>query len=238
MTNLTTLTVAPPGHILTLHTFVPLPSSSSVPTLASHGAIPSHMVLNPEPHLRPLSIHREFNLASEHHPGSYPPQAGHTSSSSARTPASETLHHTTPPDLEGESSRPKTKSTLTEDSRPRKKQRSTGTTTSSTKPPPPLPVIHDIPPGGFNSDESEDANDREHSRSNSAHTTVVPVTNPVTPVNNHHNLQVQHQLLLLLLPSLAPKPSQSKLHPLILIVALLTPVFDPGQMLKITNYAL
>ena len=184
MTNLTTLTVAPPGHILTLHTFVPLPSSSSVPTLASHGAIPSHMVLNPEPHLRPLSIHREVNLASEHHPGSYPPQAGHTSSSSARTPASETLHHTTPPDLEGESSRPKTKSTLTEDSRPRKKQRSTATTTSSTKPPPPLPVIRDIPPGGFNSDESEDANDREHSRSNSAHTTVVPVTNPVTPVNN------------------------------------------------------
>ena len=82
------------------------------------------------------------------------------------------------------SSRPKTKSTLTEDSRPRKKQRSTATTTSSTKPPPPLPVIRDIPPGGFNSDESEDANDREHSRSNSAHTTVVPVTNPVTPVNN------------------------------------------------------
>ena len=39
-----------------LHTFVPLPSSSSVPTLASHGGIPTHMILNTEPNLRPLSI--------------------------------------------------------------------------------------------------------------------------------------------------------------------------------------
>ena len=39
-----------------LHTFFPLPSSSSVPTMASHGGIPTHMILNPEPNLRPLSI--------------------------------------------------------------------------------------------------------------------------------------------------------------------------------------
>ena len=39
-----------------LHTFVPLPASSNPPTLVSHGGIPSHMVLNPEPNLRPLTI--------------------------------------------------------------------------------------------------------------------------------------------------------------------------------------
>ena len=57
-------------HPRHLHTFVPLPSSSSVPTLASHSGIPSHMVLNPEPNLRPLSIRRQGNLSSDHHQGS------------------------------------------------------------------------------------------------------------------------------------------------------------------------
>ena len=39
-----------------LHTFVPLPSSSSASTMVSHGGIPTHMILNPEPNLRPLSV--------------------------------------------------------------------------------------------------------------------------------------------------------------------------------------
>ena len=34
-----------------LHTFVPHPASSSTPTLASHGGLPAHMILNPQPHL-------------------------------------------------------------------------------------------------------------------------------------------------------------------------------------------
>ena len=38
-----------------LHTFVPRPTSEGPPTLVSHGGIPSHMVLNPEPYLRPAS---------------------------------------------------------------------------------------------------------------------------------------------------------------------------------------
>ena len=38
-----------------LHTFVPRPTSEGPPTLVSHGGIPSHMVLNPEPFLRPAS---------------------------------------------------------------------------------------------------------------------------------------------------------------------------------------
>jgi hypothetical protein len=63
-----------------LHTFVPLPSSSSAPTMASHGGIPSHMILNPEPNLRPLSItSRPRN--DDGHPATFPtlrhPQTEH-----------------------------------------------------------------------------------------------------------------------------------------------------------------
>ena len=91
-----------------LHTFVPIPSSSSVPTLVSHGGMPSHMVLNPEPN---LSIRREANPLSDHHTGTYPPQAGHTSSSCTRTPASETCPHTTTRDSDVDTSHQKSKST-------------------------------------------------------------------------------------------------------------------------------
>ena len=38
-----------------LHTFVPLPPSAHPPTMVSHGGIPSHMIGNPEPNLRPFS---------------------------------------------------------------------------------------------------------------------------------------------------------------------------------------
>ena len=53
----------PPAHLRLerpttrgLHTFVSFPSSEPSPTMVSHGGIPSHMVVNPEPHLRPASI--------------------------------------------------------------------------------------------------------------------------------------------------------------------------------------
>ena len=39
-----------------LHTFVPLPPSSVSPTMVTHGGIPSHMVENPEPNLRPTTM--------------------------------------------------------------------------------------------------------------------------------------------------------------------------------------
>ena len=39
-----------------LHTFVPLPTDSAPPaSLASHGGLPSHLVVNPEPNLRAIS---------------------------------------------------------------------------------------------------------------------------------------------------------------------------------------
>jgi hypothetical protein len=46
-----------------LHTFVPLPASEGSPTLASHGGIPSHMVINPEPHFRPVSTRSSTDSA-------------------------------------------------------------------------------------------------------------------------------------------------------------------------------
>ena len=39
-----------------LRTFVPLPPSSVSPTMVTHGGIPSHMVENPEPNLRPTTM--------------------------------------------------------------------------------------------------------------------------------------------------------------------------------------
>ena len=38
----------PPHTGRHLHTFVPIPSCPATPTLASHGGIPSHMIINPD----------------------------------------------------------------------------------------------------------------------------------------------------------------------------------------------
>jgi len=53
-----------------LHTFVPLPPSSHPPTMVSHGGIPSQMVLNPEPNLRPTTPHHSIHREAEHSSGS------------------------------------------------------------------------------------------------------------------------------------------------------------------------
>ena len=52
-----------------LHTFVPLPTHRHPPTLASHGGIPSRLIVNPEPHLRPItafSSHASTSTPSHH----------------------------------------------------------------------------------------------------------------------------------------------------------------------------
>ena len=55
-----------------LHAFVPLPTHHHPPTLASHGGIPSRLIVNPEPHLRPItafSSHRSHSIPPHHcHP--------------------------------------------------------------------------------------------------------------------------------------------------------------------------
>ena len=49
-----------------LHTFVPLPPSSASPTLVTHGGIPSHMVENPEPNLRPTTLRPPTHMERDH----------------------------------------------------------------------------------------------------------------------------------------------------------------------------
>ena len=49
-----------------LHTFVPLPPSSMSPTMVTHGGIPSRMVENPEPNLRPTTLHPPSFMEREH----------------------------------------------------------------------------------------------------------------------------------------------------------------------------
>ena len=49
-----------------LHTFVPLPPSSASPTLVTHGGIPSHMVENPEPNLRPTTFRPPTHMERDH----------------------------------------------------------------------------------------------------------------------------------------------------------------------------
>ena len=111
------------------------------------------MVLNREPHLRPLSIHRDINTIEDHRSTSLPScmellSAGAPISGPPTTPVLRNLQvspHTTEP------TRPKAKESPAEDVRPKKKQRALSTTTATTTAPtsPTLPVIRDIPPERF-----------------------------------------------------------------------------------------
>ena len=49
-----------------LHTFVPLPPLSVSPTMVTHGGIPSHMVENPEPNLRPTTLRPPSYMERDH----------------------------------------------------------------------------------------------------------------------------------------------------------------------------
>ena len=57
-----------------LHTFVPLPTNTNPPSLASHGGLPTRLITNPELHLRPItsySSHRSHSVPS--YPSNHPP---------------------------------------------------------------------------------------------------------------------------------------------------------------------
>jgi hypothetical protein len=172
-----------------LHTFVPLPSSSSVPTMASHGGIPTHMAANPEPHLRPLSIVRR-----PRDEGDLPPTTTPTLHNSASDTAGPPLPN---PDTSHVSTRTTTpvpvrskqRSAHLDDSQPKKKPRSGGVMLhSSTSRPVSLPVITDVPHDGFNSDDSDE---EVTSGVNPVHTPAVsdvpPTTVPSVPSADRPN---------------------------------------------------
>ena len=80
-----------------LHTFVPRPTAENPPTLVSHGGIPTHMVVNPEPYLRPCSS------AASTHPSLVNPSM----------PSINTSRHTTPVTDHGTTPAPETRATIT-----------------------------------------------------------------------------------------------------------------------------
>ena len=179
-----------------LHTFVPLPTHRHPPTLASHGGIPSRLIVNPEPHLRPITAF------SSHVSPSIPSHHCHSHNDSATTRAPPMLPiHTEPlmepqPEPRPMSTNPSSRTTIPvpvrskqrsrtmENPQPKKKSRSEEAPASlSTLPhsathsgpapaPPPIFEYDD-------SDESESADSHRLStlRANKA----IPAPNPCPP---------------------------------------------------------
>ena len=117
-----------------LHTFVPLPSASNPPTMVSHGGIPSHMIVNPEPNLRPLTRTRypreEKDYIYDYIPGSDTatrnpvPNEGHPTTLPPGTTTGPDHPRTTTRITMPVPVRSKQRTTSTEDPQPKKKQKS------------------------------------------------------------------------------------------------------------------
>ena len=181
-----------------LHTFVPLPTHRHPPTLASHGGIPSRLIVNPEPHLRPITAF------SSHVSPSIPSHHCHSHTDSATTRVSPMLPIHTEPLMEPQPEprpmsttpnpslrttipvpvRSKQRSRTMENPQPKKKSRSeeapaslstlphSSTHSGPTPAPPPVFEYED-------SDESESADSHRLStlRANKA----MPAPNPCPP---------------------------------------------------------
>ena len=134
----------------------------------THAGIPSQLVLNPEPNLRPISV---FS-APHHDPNPAPVPMVTTRSPSTRTePVANPNPGTTPVT---DHPRAPTRTTIPVPVRskqragsvgnPQPKKRQKGASIPETRTPVterygrpgPLPVISDVPPGGYDSDDSED----------------------------------------------------------------------------------
>ena len=151
-----------PSHASrSLHTFIPLPASSSPPTILSHGGIPSHMIANPEPNLHPLTVARYPREDDEQNPSldtttrNPVPTEGHTPTVPPGTLPAPDLPWATTRITTAVPVRSKQRATSTEDPQPKKKQRP-ASGPESTSLPVSLPIISEIPRGGFNSDDSDD----------------------------------------------------------------------------------
>ena len=150
-----------------LHTFVPLPPSSHPPTMVSHGGIPSQLVLNPEPNLRPTTPHHSLHREAERTSGSHnEPCNPVLTTEHSVDPTSGTSLATEPPRTTTRTTIPvpvrsKQRASSTEDPQPKKKQKSASvpearvSTTERFGRPGPLPIISEVPPADFNSDESD-----------------------------------------------------------------------------------
>ena len=166
--------------------------------MVSHGGIPSQMIVNPEPNLRPSTTQRFPHGDDDHIPGSNNearnpvPIAGHAMDPSPGTsivaePPRATTRTTVPVPV-----RSKQRASSTEDPQPKKKQKSMpapeSTATVKCGRPVSLPIISEIPHEGFNSDDSEGdaasgaASTHDHPDTNLNYsTTVPPNTTSTTP---------------------------------------------------------
>ena len=178
-----------------LHTFVPLPPASTPPSMVTHAGIPSQLVVNPEPNFRPISVF------SASHPGlatASVPMLTTRSPSTRPEPVANPNPGTTPmtdhPRAPTRTTIPvpvrsKQRANPVENPKPKKRQKSTPvpeTRTPATKRyghPGHLPVISDVPPGGYDSDDSDDdAESRAastHDRTD--HDSTAPTTPPGSP---------------------------------------------------------
>ena len=145
-----------------LHTFVPLPPSSLPPTMVSHGGIPSQMVVNPEPNLRPTTTHQPHYRDADH-TSATPVEARNPvlMTDPVIDPTPGTSPGTEPPRATTRTTIPvpvrsKQRASSTEDPQPKKKQKSAPVpdtrvpATERCGRPGPLPIISEVPPGGFN----------------------------------------------------------------------------------------
>ena len=176
-----------------LHTFVPLPSAPHPPTMVSHGGIPSHMIVNPEPNLRPFTTSRFPHGEDDRIPGSDNstrnpvPIEGHTDprppgTSTGPEPPRATTRTTIPVPV-----RSKQRATPTDDPQPKKKQKSESGPQSTARSVS-LPIISELPRDGFNSDDSDDdaasraASAHDHTANDlSRDTTIPPTITTTTP---------------------------------------------------------
>jgi len=172
-----------------LHTFVPLPIAPTAPSMVSHGSMPTHMVINPEPHLRPLTLftsrserttkdaHYRRNGDQQSIPTPANPKWGRLVPELPRA----TTRATIPVPA-----RSKQRSHPTDDPQPKKKQRVTlrdnmgNSAPESTTNPPILPIITEAPSNHLN---SEDSDDDTAFRAPSTHENAAVETGPTRPTN-------------------------------------------------------
>ena len=147
--------------------WISLAPPSIPPTMVSHGGIPSQMILNPEPNLRPTTPHPTLHREIDHTSGSHNEPRNPTSTTEQPIdPTSRTSVLAEPPRATTRTTIPVTVrskqwASSTEDPQPKKKQRSASVPEARTPAterhghPGPLPVVSEVPPGDLNSDDSD-----------------------------------------------------------------------------------
>ena len=189
-----------------LHTFVPLPPSSASPTLVTHGGIPSHMVENPEPNLRPTTLrppthmerdHPSTNPVGIHSPVLMSDPNPNPSNPSRIPPGREISRNTIPVPV-----RSKQRVSSTIDPQPKKRQKVSNPPDTpmpmakDTTTPGPLPIASEAVINALNSDDSDgdgastaaSVHDTEthfaHRDESTSHVTIPPGNSAITLTPN------------------------------------------------------